>query len=811
MKALTLDFLGVKTDEYPVLYHKMGDYSVILEITNCVLKHCADQAEYYRFQNVFSNIIKTLGAGYSVQKHDVFSRKTFNVKQKTDDFLENKYFEHFNGRIYNSITTYFTITKNELKSKFWKFDQKEFATFNKNISKTIQVFTKEGFSPRVIEEKEINDLISRFLCFNFSKKVYSLSNINVTEERIEMGENVLESISLIDIDHVDLPNTISPVKEENINFKEPKDLMSFLHDVPETQTLVYHQVIQIPNQKKERMRLEAKKKKHFSIPDAGNDIAVEDIDNVIRLIEKDNELLVYTHYNILLFGKKDAVFKAKNFVENELFNIGIIPSNNSYNQKELFLSCLPGNSSYLKHYDKFFTTSDPSIAFCYKEALQQNEESHFLLHFADRQGIPISMDPSEKPRATGRINNMNKFLLGPSGTGKSFLVNSMVRQYLNMDTEVVIVDVGHSYSGLCEYYGGRYITYTQDKPITMNPFRFSEKEFNTEKKDFLKGLIGLLWKGSDGHISQVEDSLLLDLITEYYFEAFSTESSIKSTSFNTFYEFSCRRIKEINIESLLGVSVEQYAYVLKQFYKGGEYDAILNSEMDNSLFDEKFIVFEIDNIKDNKKLFPIVTIIIMDVFLQKMRMKKNRKALIIEEAWKAIANRMMAEYIKYVYKTVRKFNGEAMLVTQELDDILGNEIIKNTIISNSDTIILMDQQRFKENYVEVAQLLNLNEVEQRKIFTINNLDNKFDRSLFKETYFKRGNTGEVYGIEEPLECYLTFTTERKEKELLSNYIDACGSYVEGLEAFVSDFKQSEKSLLDFVEQMSSNPILRKIV
>src|SRR3546814_5301251 len=117
----------------------------------------------------------------------------------------------------------------------------------------------------------------------------------------------------------------------------------------------------------------------------------------------------------------------------------------------------------------------------------------------------------------------------------------------------------------------------------------------------------------------------------------------------------------------------------------------------------------------------------MDIFIQKMRhMQDRRKALIIEEAWKAITFPIMAGYILYLYKTVRKFWGEAIVVTQELSDILNNAIVKDSIISNSDTVIMLDPSKFPDNYDAIAQLLSIHEVERKKIFTINNTDIKAD-------------------------------------------------------------------------------------
>lgn len=283
-------------------------------------------------------------------------------------------------------------------------------------------------------------------------------------------------------------------------------------------------------------------------------------------------------------------------------------------------------------------------------------------------------------------------------------MNSVVRQLWEQNTDVVMVDTGNSYEGLCEYVGGKYISYTEEKPITMNPFRIKREELNVEKTGFLKNLILLIWKGSQATISKTEDRLIDQVITEYYgvyfngfdgftppqredlrqsllvddrnnnrnhqeneaqreeridkeidsIEARRKELKVETLSFNTFYEYSVQRIPDICHENnLTGVDISTYRYMMKDFYRGGNHDKTLNEDMDGSLFDETFIVFEIDAIKDDPLLFPIVTLIIMDVFLQKMRIKKNRKVLVIEEAWKAIASPLMAEYIKYLCAPVK--------------------------------------------------------------------------------------------------------------------------------------------------------------
>ena len=204
-------------------------------------------------------------------------------------------------------------------------------------------------------------------------------------------------------------------------------------------------------------------------------------------------------------------------------------------------------------------------------------------------------------------------------------------------------------------------------------------------------------------------------------------------------------------------------------------------------------------------LFPLVTLIIMDVFLQKMRIKKNRKMLIIEEAWKAIASPMMAEYIKYLYKTARKFWASVGVVTQEIQDIIGSEIVKEAIINNSDVKILLDQTKFKDRYEDIAAILGLTDIQRQQIFTINALNNHEGRSYFKEVWICRGQHSDVYGVEEAPECYWAYTTERTEKEALKIYLARYGTLQEAITRIEEDRKADGGLLyLEFARKVNQH-------
>lgn len=906
-----------------VLFSKNGNWSVIIEIENPIQQYCTDAELYYSYADILSNIIQTLGEGYCIQKQDVFCKQGYN-HAITDDmsFLYKSYFNYFKGRDYTNIRTFLIITQEFKQSSFVKYDPKAWLDFHSKVDKVINILSEKNIPHYKLNKKEVAEYVHRFLAFDFKPQPFSLNNMNVTDEYIKSGERAIKSFSLVNIDTIDLPTFIRPFNTMPVNgFNIATDLLSFLADIPSTDCVIYNQVIQIPQQRPLMRKLQSKAKRHDSMPDPSNKIAKADIDLVLDLLAKESKLLVYCNFNIITSCPLAKINDVSSFLETKLYDCGIMPSKACYNQLELFANSFPGMSYSLnKEYDLFLTLADAAICLFYKEHMKHSEESRLNVYYTDRQGIPVSIDITGKEGKIKMTDNANFFCLGPSGSGKSFHMNSVVAQLLMQDTDVVMIDTGDSYEGISHYFHGTYITYSKEKPISMNPFSITTDEYNLnfgEKKQFLKSLIFLIFKGNE-EPTKIEDKIINQTLVEYYeeyfhpFEKFSekererlrerllleekkngeyekyeqkleekygddyridelegniddvnndniseetnsennaddfdftTEEKnhhakverqvnklrnivndkaasdgekqnanrqlirlmpeliegkylmriekkidrmekkrrklhVTNLSFNTYYEFALERIPQIMAEKKIDFDIDDFAAILEQFYKGGELEHTLNNDLDKSLFDERFIVFEIDKIKDDPILFPIVVLIIMDVFLQKMRLKKGRKALIIEEAWKAISSPTMAGYIKYLYKTVRKFNGIAGVVTQELNDVIDSPIVKEAIINNSDVKILLDQSKFKDRYEDISAILGLTDVQRQQIFTVNALPPKEGIPYHKEVWISRGQYSDVYSVEVPPEWYWAFTTERVEKEALKVYERAFNDDIE---------------------------------
>ena len=837
-------FSAEETDGVGVLYTKTGEYSAVLKIENPVQKYSADIDSYYDFTHLFTALAQTLGEGYAIHKQDIFVRKQF-ASEPADgqEFLSSSYFRYFKGRPYTDSLCYLTITQEAKKSRLFSFDSKKWRDFLVKIRKVHDQLRDGGVQARFLNKAEASEYVDRYFAMNFKDRTVSMTNFKADDETVSMGDKRCKVYSLVDVDCAALPSLVRPYTNIEVNNTEmPVDLVSVVDSIPNAETVVYNQIIFLPNQKRELSLLDKKKNRHASIPNPNNQMAVEDIKRVQEVIARESKQLVYTHFNMVVAVSAGAdLQKCTNHLENAFGRMGIHISKRAYNQLELFVGSFPGNCYTLnEEYDRFLTLSDAAMCLMYKERVLHSEETPLKIYYTDRQGVPVAIDITGKEGKNKLTDNSNFFCLGPSGSGKSFHINSVVRQLHEQGTDVVMVDTGNSYEGLCEYLGGKYISYTEERPITMNPFRINREEYNIEKIDFLKNLILMIWKGADSQIPEIEFRIVEQIIIDYYdayfngftrytdeqrevllknlfaaasrknpnkpprevdemvrkqievLEARRAALKVSELNFNSFFDYSFDRLEQICTENdITTISYSTYSTMLQPFYKGGAYEKILNENVDSALFDETFIVFEVDAIKENKKLFPIVTLIIMDVFLQKMRIKKNRKVLVIEEAWKAIASPLMAEYIKFMYKTARKFWASVGVVTQEIQDIIGSEIVKEAIINNSDVVMLLDQSKFKERFDEIRKILGLTEVDCKKIFTINRLENKEGRSFFREVFIRRGTTSGVYGVEEPHECYMTYTTERAEKEALKLYKKELRcNHQEAIEAYCRDWDAS---------------------
>ncbi len=757
--------------------------------------------EYDSIHSIFVKALRCLPMHSVFHKQDWFLDDSYTPSFEEElSFLTRSFERNFNERPFLNHKCYFFITKSSgdrtahtgMFSALSKrhlvpkdmMDPKVISDFFDKTSQFVKILSDSGFfTLRSLTVDEIAGteqqpgLLEKYLTLSYDG--LALQDINF-EEGLKIGN---KNCSLFTIAHVDdLPAKVeTEIKYEKLSTDKSRYSLGFASHVGLNLACshIYNQYIFIDDHQKRLKTLEGKKANLRSL----SRYSRENETNMLRTEEFLNEsvaeqrLSVRAHFNILIWSEdKEELKKLRSQTGSAVVQMDCRPREATIDIATLYWSGIPGNAGDFPHEETFITFTEQATCFLNIETNYRDSSSPFGIKLIDRiSGKPVHADISDLPMKKGVITNRNKFILGPSGSGKSFFTNHMVRQYYDQGTHILLVDVGHSYKGLCDLVKGVYFTYDEKKPLSFNPFYF-DKAIDVEKKESVKTLLMALWKREGERITQAEYSTISDAVALYY-DMLKVEDIFPC--FNTFYEFFEGPFREMLQQNEhfaeRHFDVHNFLYILKRYYKGGEFDFLLNSDQNLDLLHEPFIVFELDNIKDHPILFPVVTLIIMETFISKMRKLNGvRKMILIEEAWKAIAREGTAEFIKYLFKTVRKFFGEAVVVTQEIDDIIGNQVVKDAIINNADCKILLDQRKFMNRFDQIQGLLGLTEKEKTQVLSINQ-DIKPGR-LYKEVFISLGGqSSKVYAVEVSAEEYITYSTEQKEKMKLFEKRDKYGS------------------------------------
>lgn len=802
LKATTLErkfpLLAV---EHDCIVSKDADITVCFRVELPEL-YTVTSAEYEAIHSSWVKAIKVLPDYSIVHKQDIFIRESYKPDTDKEDisFLSRSFERHFNERPYLNHYCYLFLTKTtkermRMQSNFSTLcrgniipkDIKERETITKFIESVGQfasIMNESGFirlrrltSEEIIGTENEAGIIEKYFSLSQTDTT-TLKDLALGADEMRIGDNILCLHTLSDAE--DLPSrTATDMRYEKLSTDRSDCRLSFASPVGLLLPCnhIYNQYLFIDDSAANLQKFEKSAKNMHSLSkySRSNQINKEWIDQYLNEAHSFGLTSVRCHCNVMAWSDdREELKHIKNDVGSQLALMECKPRHNTVDTPTLFWAGIPGNEADFPAEESFYTFIEQAVCFFTEETNYQNSPSPFGIKMVDRlTGKPLHVDISDLPMKRGITTNRNKFVLGPSGSGKSFFMNHLVRQYYEQGTHVVLVDTGNSYQGLCEMINkktkgedGIYFTYTEEKPISFNPFYTDDMVFDVEKKDSIKTLLLTLWKSEEDKISKTESSELGSAVNAYIDRIRADRSIVPN--FNSFYEFmrddyrTEMAKREIEV-SKADFNIDNFLTTLRQYYKGGRFDFLLNSDKNIDLLSKRFIVFEIDSIKENKELFPVVTIIIMEAFINKMRRLKGiRKQLIVEEAWKALSSPSMAEYLKYLYKTVRKYFGEAIVVTQEVDDIISSPVVKEAIINNSDCKILLDQRKYMNKFDSIQNLLGLTDKERGQILSINMANNP--SRLYKEVWIGLGGTqSAVYATEVSTEEYLTFSTEETEK------------------------------------------------
>ncbi len=767
---------------------------------------------------------------YSIlHKQDIFITEKYEPDIRKDElsFLSRSFERHFNERPYLHHTCYLFLTKTtrerSRQQSNWNMlcrgflvpkeirDKETVERFMEAVEQFESIVNDSGLirlerltTEEITGTESEPGIIERYLTLS-ADGTTMLQDMQLNPDEMRIGDKRLCLHTLSDLD--DLPGRVrTDGRYERLSTDRSDCRLSYAAPVGVMLSCdhIYNQWIFIDDSGENLSRFEkmAKNMQSLSRYSRSNQINKEWLDEYLNEAHSNGLQSVRCHCNIIAWAENgEELRRVKNDVGSALALMECTPHHNTTDLPALYWAGIPGNEADFPAEETFYTFIPQALCFFTAETCYRNSLSPFGIRMVDRlTGKPVFLDISDLPMKKGIVTNRNKFILGPSGSGKSFFTNHLVRQYWEQGTHILLVDTGNSYKGLCDLINlktggddGIYFTYKEDDPISFNPFFTEDYQYDIEKRDSIKTLILTLWKREDEPPRRSEEVALSNVVS-LYIEKIKKNREIKP-NFNSFYDFVKKDYRKVLADKNVrekDFDVDGFLNVLEPYYKNGEYGYLLNSDKELDLLNKRFIVFELDVVKDNPILFPVVTIIIMETFINKMRRLQGiRKMILIEEAWKAIAKEGMASYIKYLFKTVRKFYGEAVVVTQEVDDIISSPVVKETIINNSDCKILLDQRKYQNKFDQIQNLLGLTDKERSQILSIN-LANAANR-LYKEVWIGLGGTqSAVYATEVSAEEYLCYTTEETEKLELTRLTEKLGGNIELAIKQLAESKRQEK-------------------
>ena len=801
LKAETLERrFPLLSVENGCIVSKDADLTVAFEVELPEL-YTVTADEYEAMHSSWIKAVKVLPEHSVVCKQDWFVKETY--RPKTDDgeqsFLTRSYELHFNERPYLNHKCYLFLTKttrerSRRKSDFNTLcrgfllpkeitDKDAAARFLEAVEQFERIMNDSGHirlrrleTDEITGTKERPGLVEKYFSLSLEDETAVLQDICLKPGGMRIGDKRLCLHTLSDTE--DLPGRLSTdMRYERMSTDRSDCRLSFAAPVGLLLSCnhIYSQYVFIDDAQEILQMMEKNSRNMLSLSKYSRSNAVNQEWTEMYLDEAHTKgvLPVRCHCNVIAWAEDAEEFRRiRNDTGSQLAMMECTPRYNTIDTPVIYWAGIPGNAGDFPSEESFYTFLEQAVCLFAGETNYRSSPSPFGIRLADRQnGIPVHVDISDLPMKKGIITNRNKFILGPSGSGKSFFTNHLVRQYYEQGAHILLVDTGNSYQGLCRMIHDRtngkdgiYITYEEDNPISFNPFYTESGKFDVEKRDSINTLILTLWKREDESPKRSEEVALSGAVNAYI-RKISENRNIRP-DFNGFYEFVAddyrRMIEEKKVREK-DFDIDGFLNVLEPFYRGGDYDFLLNSDKELDLTGKRFIVFELDNISSNKVLLPVVTLIIMETFIAKMRRLKGiRKMILIEECWKALMSANMSEYIKYLFKTVRKYFGEAVVVTQEVDDIISSPIVKEAIINNSDCKILLDQRKYMNKFEHIQRLLGLTEKEKGQILSINQANHP--GRFYREVWIGLGGTcSAVYATEVSEEEYFTFTTEESEK------------------------------------------------
>lgn len=371
--------------------------------------------------------------------------------------------------------------------------------------------------------------------------------------------------------------------------------------------------------------------------------------------------------------------------------------------------------------------------------------------YNDRFGTPVKINLWDYPT----LNNKNRIVIGPSGSGKSFWLNNYILQSYELGRDIMIIDIGGSYRSMIALNGGKYFDSTEQKKFAFNPFLCdrdkngkylyidtSDAESADDQIKTIVAIISYIWKARE-QMMPAETAILRKSIIGFYDHV--NNSSVGQSNERIFPDMKAYRkyLQEVFRNRMSDFEKQKFEIeeliLLLEPYTDGELSFLLNAKENVDIVHDKLIAFDMED-ASKKEYFPLVAIITLQMIVDKIKKRQGMmKELIIDEALDFLQDEKFGDFIAYLYRTFRKKEGSITLAAQNILFLKNMPSgIKDSIIINCATKIILDHSEHRQNLPEIQSVLSINDEE---IYMIESLQ-RTDR--WREFFIKMSNDAFIF-------------------------------------------------------------------
>lgn len=765
------------------------------------------EGEYDEMVSSLASAVRILPRWTMVHRQDVYLYESYRGEGK-GSFLSESYEKHFGGRRYLTHRQWLFLTMSGKASALrgvsasglfsGRTVQKlpgadRVRQFGIKATEFISVLTGGGrIAARPLTRDDWADsrnrgVIPDYLRMHSDPRV--MSDLRMSPDCVAAGDRHIWAYTLSESE--DLPTEVSTTQRiEALSSSSSELFLSYgaaIGPLLETEHIVNQYILTVP-QTEVLSELDARMRRMQSMSkNAENRLGAEEIGEFVDEVHKESFMSVRAHTNILAWGSEGEHLEIRGKVSSALAGMGVTCVEDTVDTPVLWYAGIPGASCEIGAENLMLMELHSALCLGVWETFERSVPGGRLKICDRSRNVPVTIDVQTAAQDLGWIDNYNAFVLGGSGTGKSFFTNFFVRSCYDAGETVFIIDVGDSYEGLCsvirEESGGRdgiYYSWDVEHPITFNAFiGFREWTDGRGKLrqdsnglNFLLSFLQTLWIPHGGWTSDMT-SILKQMVCDFIMEKKDCDELPVFDDLRCFIrdEVAGRlRSPEGYVCGDITVTEDRFdinAFLLamKDYARGGAFEFLLNDPHPKDLFSSRFTVFEVDRLSslNDPKFYSLCVLCIMNSFDAKMRGTPGFKVMVIEEAWKAISNETMAPYLAGLWKTARKFMTSAVVVTQQISDIMSSSVIRDSILQNSSVRILLDQSNNRNNFGQLSELLGLSDRQRNLILSMNRANNPAYR--YREVFISMGEKkAGVYATEVSPEEAIAYESNKLRKK-----------------------------------------------